>query len=373
MSRLTASLALLCCVLFASSVSAEILRKPVTGKVPLKSVQVLSFAPEGILLIGDGRGGQILAVKTGDIEPVPAIQEKIPNIQAKFAARIGTTAEQIKIEDFAVNPVSNRAYFAILKQDDKQPIILTLDGSGKIEEFNLDKVTYVRLPLATEAGGQVRRLGDVAWAEDRVIASAGTAEEFGSKIYSIKAPLEHEAAGVLASAETYHVSHRRWETKAPMSALVPYKEGEQMYVVGAFACTPVVKYPLDSVVAEAKVKGQSMLELGSGNRPLDMVVYRKGDKEYVLANTFRFHHERRPFGPSPYWAVRIERSVLDGSENVNENAARRLKGTEPALEQVQMIESLHGVVHLDRLGDDQLLVLRAGSGEQLDLETVPLP
>ena len=29
----------------------------------------------------------------------------------------------------------------------------------------------------------------------------------------------------MASAETYHVAHGRWETKAPMSVLIPFKEG----------------------------------------------------------------------------------------------------------------------------------------------------
>jgi len=63
--------------------------------------------------------------------------------------------------------------------------------------------------------------------------------------------------------------------------------------------TPLVRYPLEDLAPGAKVKGQSIIELGSGNQPLNMFTYEKDGKSYVLMNTFRFHHKVRPFGPSP--------------------------------------------------------------------------
>ena len=46
----------------------------------------------------------------------------------------------------------------------------------------------------------------------------------------------------------------------------------------ALACTPVVRYPVDDVKAGAKVKGESVIELGSGNQPRTMIAYEKGGK-----------------------------------------------------------------------------------------------
>ena len=72
---------------------------------------------------------------------------------------------------------------------------------------------------------------DVAWADDRLLAAAGTTEEFASKIFICPTPLKHEAAGEFHSAETYHVAHGKWETKAPMSVILPYTEEGKTYVV----------------------------------------------------------------------------------------------------------------------------------------------
>src|SRR5690606_20709580 len=127
---------------------------------------------------------------------------------------------------------------------------------------------------------------------ERIVAAARCNEEFASKIFAAEAPLRHDASGQMYSAETYHVAHGKWETRAPMSVLIPYEEEDgSLSIVGAFSCTPVVKYPIESLQPGAKIKGISMIELGSGNRPLDMFAYNKADgTPSVLTNTFRFHH-----------------------------------------------------------------------------------
>ncbi|MEK6237628.1 MAG: hypothetical protein N2C14_23215, partial [Planctomycetales bacterium] len=87
----------------------------------------------------------------------------------------------------------------------------------------------------------------------------------------------------------------------------------------------------------------------------------------------RFHHNRRPFGPSPYWTVKFEQGLLAGEHDVNENAVRRLgKNYEPAVATIQMVEAYHGVVQLDKLDDERALVLRQ-TEKGLSLEPLPLP
>ncbi|MBC7819134.1 MAG: hypothetical protein IAG10_19770 [Planctomycetaceae bacterium] len=116
-----------------------------------------------------------------------------------------------------------------------------------------------------------------------------------------------------------------------------------------------------------------MIDLGSGNRPLDMFLYEKDGKEYVLSNTFRFHHERKPFGPSPYWTVKFESGLLAESDNINEKAINRLKGDADATPRIQLVESFHGVMQMDRLGANQVVVLRTVDGKRVDFEVLPLP
>ena len=352
--------------------NAQVIQKSAAGKPEIKSINAISFAPQGVLLVGDGRGSQIFAIETGDTQKSAGQKVRIENIAKQLGGLIGTTAKGIEILDLAVNPASRKAYLAVRKQDDKTNLIFTVDADGTISEFELDDVKYARIPVSAGKSG-ISLITDVAWAEDRVIAAGRSSETFASKIFSIDAPLEHEAKGNVYSAETYHVSHRRWETKAPMSVVIPLKENDQTFVVGAFSCTPVVKYPLDAIQPDAKIKGRSMIELGSGNRPLDMFVYEKGGKSYVLSNTFRFHHERKPFGPQP---------VLDGPNSSSRcswvmrtstrKRPRRLKGYEPITERIQMVEAYHGVMQMDRLDENRALVIRT-TESGLNLEPLPLP
>ena len=349
----------------------KVIGKSAKGKPEINSVNVISFAPSGVLLIGDGRGSQIFAVDTGDVSMKAPLAKPIENIDAKLAGKLGAKPDGIEIIDLVVNPASGTTYVAVRKQDDKSHIILTVRGDGEIGEFELDKVNYARVKLSV-GKGNISLITDVAWADGQVVAAGRSSEQFSSKIFSISAPLEHDAAGSAFSAETYHVSHRRWETKAPMSVLIPLKEDGKNFVVGAFSCTPIVKYPLDALQPGATVKGTSMIELGSGNRPLDMFVYEKDGKPYVLANTFRFHHKRKPFGPSPYWTVKFEQGLLLGQETVNEKATQRLKGYEPATDAIQLVEAYHGVIQMDRLDDKRALALRQ-SEKGLNLEPLALP
>ena len=222
--------------------AGKVIDEAESGSLNLKSINVISFAPEGVLLIGDGRGGQIVAVETGDIKPSEGKFTTLANVDHELAARVGAPPKGIEIIDMAVNPASGVAYIATRKQDDKSSIVFTVAPSGKIGLLDLDKARYVRIKLATDKGS-VSLITDVAWAGTQIVAAARSNETFSSKIFSIPAPLSQRTAGQVFSAETYHVSHGRWETKAPMSALIPIKEKGATYIVGAFSCTPGRQIP----------------------------------------------------------------------------------------------------------------------------------
>lgn len=351
------------------AVHGKVIDKAEKGKPPLKTINVLAFADDGVLLIGDGAGSQIVAVKTGEKATKKRFTGKIDGIGAKIAARLGSTTKNIAIVDLAVNPVSGTAYIAVRQQAARKYVIVTVDSSGEIGEFELDGVEYARIKLS--AGNvKISRITDVAWADGRIVAAGRGSGTFTSKIFSIDTPISHDSTGRIISAETYHVSHRRWETRAPMSVLVPFKEAGKSYVVGAFSCTPVVKFPIDDITNGGKVKGVSMIELGSGNRPIDMIVYEKDKKSYVLSNTYRF--KKNLFGPSKYWTVRFEQSLLAGDEVVNAKAIRRLKGTAPATPRIKQVTDYNGVKEMDKLDAAHALVLRE-TKTGLSLEALPLP
>ena len=135
--RLTAVLLGMFVCATGSLARGDLINKAVKGKPALRSIDVLSFASDGVLLIGDGSGSQIVAVRTGDTVAKKRSWNKISDFDKKIAARLGTTPKGISIIDVAVNPKSGTAYVAVRKQAERKYLIVTVDGSGEIGEFEL--------------------------------------------------------------------------------------------------------------------------------------------------------------------------------------------------------------------------------------------
>src|SRR5262245_49549745 len=96
----------------AAAADAPVFKPTASGTPKVQSIEVIRFAPEGTLLIGDGKGSQILAVATGDTTKKAGLKDPIEKIDEKIAGRLGTTAKGIEILGLAVNPISGTAYLA---------------------------------------------------------------------------------------------------------------------------------------------------------------------------------------------------------------------------------------------------------------------
>jgi hypothetical protein len=376
--RCAMSLAVVVAVVIAAP-AQTLLKNPTTGNPNVKSVDAISFGPQGLLLIGDSKGRQLVAVDTGDTKPLNWTKTEVAGIKDQLAGRIGTTAKGIEINKLAVNPASHTAYFAIRGLDTKMDMILTLDGSGKISDFPLDNVKYVAVPLPQE--GKTAKITDIAWAGDRVLVAAQAGETFSSRILSVIAPLGADKTGVTFSTKTFHVGHNKWETQAPLRVVIPYEEDGKKHVVGSFTCTPIVKYPLDDVKPNAEIKGTSVIELGTGNTPQDMFTYEKNGKTYILMNQFRGAFGKgNPVGPSPYWTAKVDQAILRETTKINENAIWRVKkggkASEPledAKPFVSVIAEYHGVTHMDKLDRERALVVQLNDKGIADLRVLNLP
>jgi hypothetical protein len=345
-----------------------------TGNPGLKSIGNLNFGPDGILLVADPQAATIVALDTGDTGPVVKLKKRIDNVRELVAAALGAPEAGVQIIDMTVNPASGKIYLSVVRSADKQAALLTIDAEGKVRDFPLEKAKYVSVPLPVAA--KIGNITDLEFASDRVLVAAQASEEFASKIYSLPLPLTHASQGKMFSTETYHVAHGKWETKAPIQSFIPFEENGKSYVVGSFACTPIAKFPLDDMQAGGQVRGTSVVELGSGNKPLDMFTYTKDGQKWLVTNTYRFHFKKSTFGPSKWWGVRVKMNYLDASE-INEKAARRDVAKPKGPDGIEVVDALSGAVQVAQLDNDEIVVLRADpqtdSEEKLSLEIARLP
>jgi len=210
--------ALLMAVLFTTAaVSIDYSASLKAGKAELQSAGPLAFGPDGVLFVGDSMGAAVFALATEDTASSSPGRVDISGINEKVAALLGTSADQILINDVAVNPASKKVYLSVSRGrgPDATPLIVRVDASGKVEEFSLENVKHARVSLpnapdpdATNRRGQSLRLEaitDLAFVDDRVFIAGLSNEEFASKLHSIPFPFDKAGSG--ASVEIYQGAH----------------------------------------------------------------------------------------------------------------------------------------------------------------------
>ncbi|GAB4014876.1 hypothetical protein EXU85_17420 [Spirosoma sp. KCTC 42546] len=333
----------------------------VTGTPAIKSINALSFGPNGVLFIGDGKSATVFAIDTKDAslveKPSPV---DVKNIDQKIAALLGTDAKNITIQDIAVNPTSKSVYCAV-QHSDGTPVLLKVEGD-KLTPVSLSNVPFSMQALANvpaeDAKGQrgeslrIAAISDMDFADGKVLVSGLSNQEFGSTFRSIPFPFTNVQDQ--ASLEIYHAAHGKYETMAPIKTFTTTEIKGKKYLLASYTCTPLVLFPMDELKAGKHVKGRTVAEMGSGNQPLDIITLKKGNESFlIMANSSR-----------PVFKVRyknIEEYQGSLTTPVEENFATA------GVNFVSL--PLTNVIQLDKLGDNQMILLQRRSNGNLDLWT----
>jgi hypothetical protein len=243
---------------------------------------------------------------------------------------------------------------------DAQSALLRVDGAGKITVVSLDSLNFTSVALPNPAnvstsgrGGRAESITDVGFANGRVFVAGLSNEEFASKLWSV--PYPFAAADRGASVEIFHGNHGRVETQSPVYAFLPYTIDNQPYLIGAYLCTPLVKFPLATLKAGDKVRGTTIAELGAGNRPIDMVLYKKDGKEFLLmANTSRgvMKIPTTGFGS----LAPITAKVTTETAGIAYETITAMTG----IEQLDLLDATHSIV-----------IAKAGTGRNLQAVILP--
>ncbi len=367
--------------LVLSAANAKISTNPLSGftsgDVQLKSAGPLAFGPDGVLFVGDSVGGQIVAIDTQDSKPAAAAKINVDGIDAKIAALVGVTPDQIIINDVKVNPISKDVYLSAARGrgPDAMPLIVRV-RAGHLTVLSLDNLRHssVRLidppaPGSTNARGVNQRMltiTDMAYVNGDLMVAGLSNEEWSSALRSIPFPFE-QAAAAGTTIQIWHASHGRYETQAPIRTFVPYSISGHDYVLAAYTCTPLVTIPFTDLKPGSQVRGTTIADLGSGNQPLDMVPYTRDGHHYILINN------------TSRGVMKLMADDLGAYKPIDSPTVANVAGVP-----YQTITALQDVWHLARLDNTDVLMLSGKSGGsppwtpgpaagQLNLETVALP
>ena len=294
----------------ASSIRAE--TSGLTRGAPqIRSMSALTFGPDGILFIGDGKGGAVFAVDTNDRKPRGKSEEfELADLEGKIAARLGTSPAEIMIHDMAVNPISQNVYMAVSRGRGKWDlrwklpnhltdalilVKLAVDG-GAIDVVSLENVPHARKEIPNPVSGEkihpwmkdvslrTETITDVVWSDGTLYVAGLSNEEFAATLWTMPFPFKSDVAAT--TLEIYHGAHGKFETQAPIQAFLPYQLNGEKQLLAAYLCTPLVTFKMSDMKNGAHLKGRTVGEFGAGNYPLDMVVYKKdGAEKLLIANS----------------------------------------------------------------------------------------
>lgn len=344
--------------------AADFVSQMKKGTAELSSAGPIAFAPEGILLAADPKSATIVAIGTGDVSSgAKPAEYAIEKLDEKIAAALGTTAKEMQIVDMATNPLSGNVYVSVARGrgPDALPVILRVKADGTIDEVTMKNVptATAKLPNAADDNPNSRRnpriesITDLMYVDGKVFIAGLSNEQFASNLRAVAFPFSDVSSGT--SVEIFHGAHGKLETQSPVRTFTSYKIDGQDYLMAAYTCTPLVRIPVAELKPGAKVRGTTVAELGNQNRPLDMVVYKKDGKDYILmANSAR-------------GVMKISTDNIGTKESISAKVA------DTAGLPYEKIESLKGVEQLDRLSDSLAVVLIRTPEGSSSLKSIVLP
>ena len=337
---------------------------PADTAAALQSIGPLTFGPNDVLFAADTQGATIYAFELGAAATGGAPGTKdVQGVDGKIGALLGTDAASITVTDLAIHPKTKNAFISVMRGQgaDAKPALVRVDGEGKLEAVALDKLQHSKAALPNAPAtptGQVRRnpradsITDMAFVSGKLIVAGLSNEEFASKLRTIAYPSAAVEPGT--SVEIYHGNHGALETRSPVYTFVPYTVNNTPHLIAGYLCTPLVKFPVSALTGTQKVVGTTIAELGAGNRPLDMLVYKKDGAEFILmSNTSR-------------GVMKIPTAGFGSAAPIT----ARVGGTAGVT--YETIATMTGVLQMDLL-DAQRTVVIAKDSAGLKLQSVSLP
>lgn len=355
-------LALLSFGLTSTLDAAHHAQKFTTGTPDYGSLGTLSFGPENVLFIGDSQNGQILAIRVNDGEATPG-EFEVVDIDEKIAAMVGTRARDVQIHDMAVNPASGFAYLSVARGN--EDILMRALPNGNVEHVPLENVSYAMKSLSSvvskekknRRGRSLRReaITDLVFSNGELYVAGLSNEEFSSTLRILAYPFDKKEKAT--SVEIFHAAHGRYETNSPIRTLMAYNLAKVPHVLAAYTCTPLVTFPTEQLIDGGHVKGTTVAELGSNNRPLDMIGYTREGKDYILlANSNRT-------------LMRLDPAEIAAAQD--EGITTEVEGRYESAGVEYVAIAQVGVQQVDNLNDDHILVLQRMSNGSLNLRSLP--
>jgi len=271
---------------------------------PLRSAGVLAFGPGNVLFVGDIQSSAVhaFALRDEDLTPQTDVElgnfhnfegrDLVQGIDQKLAAIMGTTYDEIVVNDMAVHEVTQQIFISVERGrgTDAIPAIVKVNH-GNLEVLDTENIPHSQVSIPNEPDENsmlefepqsTYAITDIKYYKGEIFVTGILNQRFASTLHRIPYPFNSQAA--TCTVEIWHPVHGEFETRAPIiRQLIREMDGEP-YLFAVYGCTPLVRFPLSSLTDGAHVRGDTIGELGYGSNPLDMMIFNDpfAHKEYLL-------------------------------------------------------------------------------------------
>jgi hypothetical protein len=274
------------------------------GSGQLRSAGALAFGPDNVLFVGDIKGAAIhaFALRETDLTSQADVElgnfhnfegrDLVQGVDQKLAGLLGTTQDQIVINDIAVHQPSQQIFISVERgrSTDALPAIVKVNH-GQLEVLELDGIPHSQIGIANEPDPQAMlefntqrsfAITDIKYFNGEIFVTGVSNQRFASTLHRIPYPFNAQMA--TCTVEIWHPVHGQFETRAPIVRQVIREVQGEPHLFAVYGCTPLVRFPLASLKDGAHVRGDVIGELGYGSNPLDMVAFTDpfDQREYLL-------------------------------------------------------------------------------------------
>ncbi|MEM6927203.1 MAG: hypothetical protein AAF602_09755 [Myxococcota bacterium] len=281
-----------------------------SGDDLLQSAGALEFGDDNVLFVGDREAGLVHAFDfpegTFDDQAGYILgraitfegRDLVQDIDVELASILGIEPSEVLINDLTLHEPTKQLVLSVHRGTgpDAEPLLFKVDR-GSLERLDLTVADHASIDVGTvssdaelEFGQRIRSFAitDIDYFEGEIFVAGVSGDDFSSTIRRAAYPFDGTVS--FTFTEIWHAVHAQFETRSPIMAQdIQVIDGEP-YLVGVYACTPLVRFALSDLVDGAQVRGDMIAELGFGNTPVDIIAYDEpflGQEAFLVTHTHR--------------------------------------------------------------------------------------
>ena len=355
----------------------------------IKSLGVLAFSDEGVLFVGDNISGAVFAFDfTAESRTKDKFEINVYDIDTQVAAVLGTTQNNVRLNDLAVHPKSGEVYLSVARGHGSEalPALVKVDAENQLHNVDLTSLeitaqTLQNLPdhnrrVALRGTGSSPTIKEIAkskrplrmlsivaleYYRGELFVAGINNEEFCSVLRRM--PYPFNGAESVSNIEMFHIVHDQYESRAPIRAMTVKNIDGKDQMIAAYTCSPLVLIPLNEIKDSTKVKARTIGDMGNG-QPIDMVPFQVNGQEMLFVT----NNSRSPL-VIPINGLHNAKVVTD--KDFERGAKLDLNPLMPYGPIGKTIMFSGASLRIDLLNKDQFITLnRDAETGSLDLETV---